>query len=339
MVTDPIYELDCVEQVYQGRPVLGIDHLAIGRGSILGLIGPNGSGKSTLLRLLGLIDKPSRGSVRFDGRPVEPFDPEARSKVTLLPQDSCLMKRTVFMNIAYGLKIRGHNHRLSDRVNEALALVGMEPQDFAGRPWYALSGGEALRVALAARLALKPRALLLDEPTAGVDAASVHLVKEAALFAQREWGTTLVIASHDRGWLYQVCSDVAHLFKGRIFGAGEETILFGPWTRFSDSTWGQTLSDSQRLRVPAPPEPDAAAVVDNILLAERPAALSPNVVHLRGVVSQLNLKKKTGLVFATITVESLSFTVALTEEQMSQGAIYPGKMVRLSYRLDGIRWT
>ncbi len=338
MVKDPIYELDRLEQVYQGRPVLTIDHLAIDRGSILGLIGPNGSGKSTLLRLLGLIDKPTRGSVRFAGGPVEPFAPEARSKVTLLPQDPCLMKRTVFMNIAYGLRIRKHANHLEDEVHRALALVGMDPDDFAGRPWYALSGGEALRVALAARLALKPRALLLDEPTASVDAASVHLIKEAALFAQREWGTTLVIASHDRPWLYQVCSDVAHLFKGRIFGAGEETILFGPWTRFRDGTWGQTLSDNQRLRVPVPPEPEAAAVVDNILLAARPASPSPNVVYLQGVVSQLNLKKKTGRVFAIITVESLSFTVALREEQLSQGVIYPGKMVHLSYRLDGIRW-
>ncbi|MDX1764618.1 MAG: ABC transporter ATP-binding protein [bacterium] len=335
---DPIYELDRVEQFYHHRPVLSIDHLLIGRGSILGLIGPNGSGKSTLLRLLGLIEKPSRGTVRFDGRPVQPFAPGARSQVALLPQDPCLMKRTVYMNIAYGLKIRKHSNHVEGAVHRALARVGMPPGDFAGRPWYALSSGEALRVALAARLALQPRVLLLDEPTAGVDTASIHRIKEAALFAQREWGTTLVIASHDRPWLYQVCSDVIQLFKGRVFDAGEETILLGPWTRFSDGTWGQRLSDNQHLRIPRPPEPEAAAVVGNIRIAERAAVPAPDVVYLKGIVSQLNLKEKMGQVFAAVAVESHSFTVPLTDRQMSRKTIYPGQIVHLHYRLDKIRW-
>jgi len=70
-------------------------------------------------------------------------------------------------------------------VDRALSLVGLAGDDFNRRPWYALSGGETQRVALASRLVLKPEVLMLEEPTANVDAASVQQIKEAALMARR----------------------------------------------------------------------------------------------------------------------------------------------------------
>jgi tungstate transport system ATP-binding protein len=334
----PIYEVTRLEHSYHDRQILNISHLAIPEGSIVGLVGPNGSGKSTLLRLLGLIEKPTGGTVRFDGRPVEPFAGDARFKVALLPQDPCLMKRNVFRNVAYGLRLRGNGNPLEVEVHRALEFVGLAAGEFSRRPWYALSGGETLRVALAARLVLKPRVLLLDEPTAGVDAASAHLIKDAALRAQRQWGTTLIVASHDRPWLYEVCSSVLHLFKGSVFGTGHETILFGPWKQFEDGTWGQVLSDNQLLRIPEPPEPHASAVVDNLMMEEALPLPPPDEVRLQGFVSRLNVVQNTGQVFATVVVKSLSFTVALTQQQISHRSIYPGKTVHLCYNLDRIRW-
>ena len=225
----PLYEIRALRQVYGGRAVLEIERLAIRSSSIVGLIGPNGSGKSTLLRLLGLIEKPIQGQIFFKGRAVEPFAPETRFQVSLLPQEPYLLKRSIYKNVAFGLKIRGDSAFLRQQVQEALTMVGFSGDSFIRRPWFALSGGETQRVALAARLALKPQVLLLDEPTASVDAASAQLIKEAALRARREWGATLVIASHDWQWLYEVCEEVLHLFQGRIFGTGRETIVLGPW--------------------------------------------------------------------------------------------------------------
>ena len=107
------------------------------------------------------------------------------------------------------------------------------------RPWYALSGGETQRVALAARLVLKPNVLLLDdEPTAGVDGASAQLIRQASLNARREWGTTLIIASHDWHWLYDVCDEILHMYNGRIFGTGRESVVLDP-----GRSWGKIFGE------------------------------------------------------------------------------------------------
>ena len=104
----PIFEITLLKHSYAGKTVLEIEHLSVQPASIVGLIGPNGSGKSTLLRLLGLIERPTQGEILFNGRPVEPFSDEARFLITLLPQEPFLMKRSVFNNVSYGLKLRGN---------------------------------------------------------------------------------------------------------------------------------------------------------------------------------------------------------------------------------------
>jgi len=179
-VSLPIYEIRSLKHSYEDTTVLEIEHLVLQPASIVGLIGPNGSGKSTLLRLMGLIERPSQGNILFNSRIVEPFSDKARFHITMLPQEPFLMKRSVFKNVSYGLKLRGNSNDVLSQVKEALSLVGLSSEDFVRRPWYALSGGEAQRVALAARLVLKPKVLLLDEPTASIDAASAQLIKEAS---------------------------------------------------------------------------------------------------------------------------------------------------------------
>ncbi len=334
----PIYEIRSLEHSYGGKTVLSIENLTVQPASIVGLIGPNGSGKSTLLRMLGLIERPSEGKIFFNGREVEPFSDEARFRITLLPQEPFLMKRSVFKNVSYGLKLRGNGSDIAHQTREALALVGLPFEDFARRPWYALSGGEAQRVALAARLALKPKVLLLDEPTANVDAASAQLIKEASLRARRELGTTLIVASHDWQWLHEICDAVLHLFKGRIFGTGRETIVFGPWQELGTGKWGKILSDKQLLRVPAPPDREAAAVIDVLAATEEDSIFADEDVVLRGSVSRLSLERKTGLLFATILVGDFPFTVTLTPQQNREHAIFPGQTLSIRYRLDQIKW-
>jgi len=317
---------------------VAIEHLKVQPASIIGLIGPNGSGKSSLLRLLGLIERPTRGEILFNGRRVEPFSDEARFRITLLPQEPFLLKRSVLNNVSYGLKLRSNGKEVLMRANEALARVGLPAKDFSQRPWFALSGGEAQRVALAARLALKPKVLLLDEPTASVDAASTQLIKEASLRARKELGTTLIVASHDWQWLYEICDEILHLYNGRIFGTGRETIIFGPWQHFGTGKWGKFLSDNQQLLVPAPPSLEAAAVIDVLSANEDGSTIGGEEIVLSGTVSRISLERKTGQLFATILAGDLPFTVGLTFQQGKAHTIFPGKTVFIRYRLDQIKW-
>jgi len=336
----PIYEISSLKHSYAGKTVLAIEHLTVQPASIIGLIGPNGSGKSTFLRILGLIERPTQGKIHFNGREVEPFSDEARFLITILPQEPFLMKRSVFKNVSYGLKLRGNGNGrdIVHRANEALSLVGLPFKDFARRPPYALSGGEAQRVALAARLALKPKVLLLDEPTASVDAASAQLIKDASLRARRELGTTLIVASHDWQWLYEICDEILHLFKGRIFGTGRETIVFGPWQKLGTGKWGKSLSDRQQLLVSEPPNREAAAVIDVLSICENGSTPAGENIFLSGTVSRLSLERKTGQLFATILVGDLPFTVKLTSQQNNEHVIFPGKTISIRYRLDQIKW-
>jgi len=327
--------------VYRGKPVLSIDRLDIPRGGIVGIIGPNGSGKSTFLRLAGFIERPTAGEVLFDGKPAGPFAPEVRNRVTLLPQEPFLMKRTVLNNVAYGLQIRKANDHLADRVDRALSYVGLDGKDFAQRPSYALSGGEAQRVALAARLILKPEVLLMDEPTASIDALSAQLIKDAVLKARRDWGTTLIVASHDWQWLYGICDTVFHLLKGRFLGTGRENVLFGPWERIENGRWGKRLADGQQLLVPKPPEALAAAVIENVTIMQQaePVAGTAGLVALSGMITRLALEKASGSIVVSVLVANLPFTATLTERQVRDHALYPGRMIAIRYSLDSVKWV
>lgn len=229
-MSTPLYELRGVEAGYgeaaSEASVLHVPELAIGRGSILGLAGHNGSGKSTLLKVLGFLLTLRAGELSFDGRVLDAAALRAghllRRRAVLLGQDTCLLKRSVAANVAYGLKLRGQpftrEAALQAALAEALALVGLDFAEFAPRSWRELSGGEARRVALAARLVLQPEALLLDEPTTGLDRSSVAHVQRAVLAARETRGATLVIASHDVDWLKSCADRVLLMDDGRIIG-------------------------------------------------------------------------------------------------------------------------
>lgn len=212
-----VYELDNVRQVYGKRLALELEHLSIEQGSITGLAGHNGSGKSTLLRLLALLDTPMTGELRYMGRVMRDDSARetARQDVTLLTQEPYLLKRSVYANVAYGLKLRKKGKDM-ERIRGALEMVGLAPDNFGSRSWHELSGGEAQRVALAQRLVLRPKVLLLDEPTASLDEESAELVKSASVIAREKWGATVIIVSHDREWLTAVCDTILHFKQGRL---------------------------------------------------------------------------------------------------------------------------
>ncbi|MGE5506550.1 MAG: energy-coupling factor ABC transporter ATP-binding protein [Actinomycetota bacterium] len=197
--------------------------LAVGRGERLAILGPNGAGKTTLLLHLNGTLKPAAGEVLVDGRPAgysRKALAEWRRRVGLVLQepDDQLFAATVAEDVSFGpLNLGLSEAEARARVDEALAA--MRIADLAGRPTHMLSFGQKKRVALAGAVAMRPEVLLLDEPTAGLDAfGTSHLL--AVLRHLAEAGTTLVFTTHDVDLAWSFADRVALFAGGRVIRQG-----------------------------------------------------------------------------------------------------------------------
>jgi tungstate transport system ATP-binding protein len=231
-MSDLVYSLAGVGYAYpDGGPpfALDLEALDIAQGEILALVGPNGAGKTTLLTLLAFLARPSRGRLLFRGR-----DPwldearvlEARRRAVLVTHHPYLFKGTIADNLAFGLEVRGvPEGERPARIAEALDLVelpGWERQPVAG-----LSAGQVQRVALARALALRPSVLLLDEPTANID-AGLGLRTEAVLReVGRNSGMTVVLSTHNFSQASRLADNILYLSEGRRVEFGHENCFSG----------------------------------------------------------------------------------------------------------------
>jgi tungstate transport system ATP-binding protein len=342
-MTQVSYKLNQVQHYYGDKKVLDIDFLQISQGSITGLTGPNGSGKSTLLKIMAFALKPSAGEVWFNGRQELPLSPRVRSRVTLLTQKPYLLKRSVFDNIAYGLKIRKDRVNLENRIEAALESVGLSYDGFAHRQWHELSGGEAQRVAMAARLILKPEVLLLDEPVASVDTKSAGQIRKASLAARKDWGCTLVIASHDLPWLYE-CSDTQiSIANGRLFSTGRENIIPPPYDlsqKKGPVKWIGTGGKGEHIQLPPREKPDGFAVIQQekirICLEKEKEAGWDN--QITGEITSMLMEKSSGHILTTLHARDFSLNISFSPDQASALKLLPGKRLILMFHTRDIEW-
>jgi tungstate transport system ATP-binding protein len=224
----PAYELIDVEKTYEDRTVLRIPSLTIEPGEVLGLVGPSGAGKSTLLRLLALLEPPSSGEVRLhvDGRMVSHGNASMadRRRVAMVFQRPALLSRSVWANVAYGLRVRGNpdGHRLVENV---LSRVSMLP--LASAHPRTLSGGEMQRVAVARALVLEPHVLLLDEPTANLDPGNVRIIETLIREQHERTSTTIVLVTHNIFQARRLATRVAFLLEGELVEVAPAADFFG----------------------------------------------------------------------------------------------------------------
>jgi energy-coupling factor transport system ATP-binding protein len=206
--------------------------LTLQEGETAALVGPTGSGKSTLLQHINGIYTPRRGSVRVLGRDLG--DPHTdlvalRREVGLVLQnpEHQVFERFVGDDIAFGPRAAGiRGADLARRVRWAMEQVGLSYDKFRDRPTFALSGGERRKVGLAGVIALKPRLLLLDEPTAGLD-PEAHDELMRRLAALRSQGLTLVVATHAMDDVAALADRVVVLDAGRLVLDGPVREVFG----------------------------------------------------------------------------------------------------------------
>lgn len=217
------FELRGVAKLYGARTVLSVRQLTVAAGRLLAVVGPSGAGKSTLLRILNFLEPPDAGELRFGGVAVPRAGPPlaTRRAITTVFQRPMLLDASVWDNVAYGLRIRRqYDHA---RVAAAIERVGMASLARAGAR--TLSGGEQQRVALARALVVRPRVLLLDEPTANLDPDNVAII-EAIVGEQRDAGTTVVIVTHNLFQARRLADDAALLINGELVEAGPAVTLF-----------------------------------------------------------------------------------------------------------------
>ena len=228
-MNDFIYRLQNVAKDYDGRRVLQVDNLKIGRGEIFGLVGPSGAGKSTLLRLFNFLESPTTGRIRFldaEFGANQPMPLAYRRRVTTVFQRPVLLNRSVRSNVSYGLRLRGQRNA-DRRVEAALEQVGL--QQLMRQRARTLSGGEAQRVALARAIALQPDVLLLDEPTANLDPYNIGLIEEIVQTLNQERGTTVVLVTHNVFQAKRMAHRVAFLLDGQMVEeAGVERFFDAP---------------------------------------------------------------------------------------------------------------
>ena len=223
---DFVYRLLNVSKEYEGRRVLQVENLKIGRSEVFALVGPSGAGKSTLLRLLNFLEPPTAGRIRFQDVEFtanQPVPLPYRRRVTTVFQRPILLNRSVQANVGYGLALRGLRGADSE-IEKALEQVGL--QALARQRARTLSGGEAQRVALARAIVLEPDVLLLDEPTANLDPYNVGLIEEIVTKLNRERGTTLVLVTHNVFQAKRLAHRVALMLDSQIIEVADVEAFF-----------------------------------------------------------------------------------------------------------------
>lgn len=233
------YQLENIRYQYPGADfALEIDSLEVKAGRIIALVGPNGAGKTTLLLILSLLQKPESGTIEFFGN--NPWNGsrvlEMRRDVVMVTHHPYLFKGTVQDNLVFGLKVRGilENEWQSrlDEVRKMLELNGLE-----NAPASSLSAGQKQRVALARAMILKPKVLLLDEPTANIDIGLVNRVESVINEVNTGQATTIIFSTHNFSQAFRLADEVMYFSEGKRVKYSHENYFSGKAETDGKMSW------------------------------------------------------------------------------------------------------
>ena len=206
--------------------------LTVEDGDFLAVIGKTGSGKSTFIQHLNALIKLQSGSIKVEDIDLTQKKPDLkrlRGTVGMVMQypEYQLFDETVQKDVSYGPKNLGlSEEEIKGRVREAITLVGLSFDDVAERSPFELSGGQKRRVAIAGVIAMKPKILILDEPTAGLDPRGKKDILALIRKLKETSSPTVIIVSHDMDAVAENCNKVALFSEGHIAAVGSPRDIF-----------------------------------------------------------------------------------------------------------------
>lgn len=199
-------------------------NLNIEKGDVFGIIGPSGAGKSTLIRCMNLLEKPTGGSVYFDGvelssKKGKELNAKRKDIGMIFQQFNLLMQRDALSNAAFPLELAGVSKKeAAAKAEELMELVGLKDK-LHSYPSQ-LSGGQKQRVGIARALATNPKVLLCDEATSALDPESTKVILKLLKKINKEYGITIVVITHEMEVVKKICNKVSVIDKGEIVETG-----------------------------------------------------------------------------------------------------------------------
>lgn len=205
---------------------LALDHvnLSVAEGEIFGLLGPNGAGKTTTISILSGLTRPNGGEVKFMGKDITRHEMEVKQEIGVVPQEIALFEDlNAYENLDYFGRLYGLKGQvLKDRIAESLEFVGLSdrskdlPKKF--------SGGMKRRLNIAAAIMHRPKLIIMDEPTVGIDPQSRNHILESIKELNR-LGSTIIYTSHYMEEVEAICSRIAIVDHGRVIAQGTKEEL------------------------------------------------------------------------------------------------------------------
>ncbi|HCX65614.1 MAG TPA: ABC transporter [Eubacteriaceae bacterium] len=214
--------ISSITKEYHNKTVLHVPKLEFQAGELWGIIGPNGSGKSTLMKIIAGLLEPTTGTIYYNG---QTYNTKIQKAMTLVFQKPYLLRSSVYQNVAYPLQIRNVPEKeIQQRVEKILCTFDID--SLKEQKAWTLSGGESQKVALARALVFKPELLILDEPTANIDPASIMLLEDRIAKYYTEEKPTILMVTHNIQQAKRLCSKVAFMHEGEIIDHGEPSRIF-----------------------------------------------------------------------------------------------------------------
>ena len=253
---------------------------SIEKGEIFGIIGLSGAGKSTLVRCLNLLERPTSGTVRVNGKNLTELSEKElrkeRQKIGMIFQHfNLLMQRTALDNVCFPMEIAGiKKAEARKKALEYLRIVGLEEKALSYPSQ--LSGGQKQRVAIARVLASDPQILLCDEATSALDPQTTKAILELIKEINRDYGITVVVITHEMSVVQEICDKVAVLERGALVETGTVEELFrNPKSDeakklvFSGRTQIQEMKGKRLVRVTFQEKSSFEPVIANLVLTYR----------------------------------------------------------------------